>query len=130
ETQVYMRLLKSDLLDILEACADHTLANVVSSVTWERGYAVNVVLACAGYPDKITTGQTVSGIADAEKMEGVVVFHAGTVYEDGVCKTAGGRVLGVSAVGQTPKEAVDRAYAAVAKIHFEGMQYRKDIGAK
>ena len=130
ETQVYMRLLKSDLLDLIEACVDHTLGNVLSKVEWVRGYAVNVVLASGGYPEAYKKGFPITGIADAEAMEGIVVFHAGTAYEGPDLVTNGGRALGVSALGTTPKEAVSKAYAAVQKIHFEGMQYRKDIGAK
>lgn len=129
ETQVYMRLLQSDLLDLLEACVDHTIAAVLPSVSWRRGYAVTVVLAAEGYPKEYTTGVPITGIADAEALDEVVVFHAGTAYSGGYT-TAGGRVLGVSAFAITPEDAVARAYAAVEKIRFEGMQYRKDIGLK
>ncbi|HTR18650.1 MAG TPA: phosphoribosylamine--glycine ligase [Candidatus Paceibacterota bacterium] len=130
ETQVYMRLLKSDLLDLLEACVDHTLGNLLSKVEWVRGFAANIVLASGGYPDSYKKGFPITGIDEAEAMEGIVVFHAGTAFKDGSLVTNGGRVLGVSALGGTPKDAIDKAYAAVQKIHFEGMHYRKDIGAK
>lgn len=127
ETQVYMRLLKSDLLDILEASADGELAG--TNIEWHSGFAVNVVLASGGYPDEYKKGFPITGIEEAEKVQGIVVFHAGTVY-DTELKTAGGRVLGVSAVGGTLKEALSRAYEAVELIHFKDKYFRRDIGAK
>jgi len=130
ETQVYMRLLKNDLLDLLEACVDRTLSNLISKVEWARGYAANIVLTSDGYPDAYQKGFPITGIQDAEAMEDIVVFHAGTKREDETLVTNGGRVLGVSAFASNPKDAIGKAYAAVQKIHFEGMHYRKDIGAK
>ncbi|MCR4280770.1 MAG: phosphoribosylamine--glycine ligase [Candidatus Kaiserbacteria bacterium] len=127
ETQVYMRLMKTDLLDILEACADGKLAG--KRIEWDSGFAVNVVLASGGYPDEYKKGFPITGIEEAEKVQGVVVFHAGTVY-DGVLKTSGGRVLGVSAVGDTLKGAIEKAYTACDLINFEGKYFRRDIGAK
>jgi phosphoribosylamine--glycine ligase len=129
ETQVYMRLLKSDLLDLLEACSDHTLSTVKDFVQWERAFAVTIVLASGGYPGEYETGYAITGIEEAEKIPGVVVFHAATKFE-GELRTAGGRVLGVSATGLSLKLALETAYKAVGMIHFEGMQYRRDIGAK
>lgn len=129
ETQVYMRLLKSDLLDALEACADGTLAERHIKLDWNKGFAANIVLASGGYPDAYQKGFLITGIEEAEKIESVVVYHAGTVF-DGQLKTNGGRVLGVSATGDSLKQALDRAYQAITKIHFEGMHYRRDIGAK
>ena len=126
ETQVYMRLMKSDLFEILDACVEGTLKEHM--LEWEGGFAVNVVLASGGYPDAYQKGIPIRGIDEAEKVPGVVVFHAGTVYE-GILKTAGGRVLGVSAVGATLKEAIDRAYQAAELIRFEGKYCRRDIGA-
>ncbi len=128
ETQVYMRLLKSDLLDLLEASADGALAS--KTIELNSGFAVNIVLASGGYPDAYKTEFPITGIEEAEKVEGVVVFHAGTKNENSQLVTAGGRVLGVSAIGGTLKQALDRAYEAVGKIHFEGMHFRRDIGAK
>lgn len=134
ETQVYMRLMKSDLLDVLEACVDGTLAR--QKIKWHSGFAVNIVLASGGYPDAYKKGLPISGIEDAEKVLGVVVFHAGTRYEENkglrnpYLITSGGRVLGVSAVGGTLKEALDRAYKAADCIQFEGKYFRRDIGAK
>ena len=130
ECQVYMRLLKSDLLDLLEACTDHRIDDIKRSVEWGRIFAVNIVLASGGYPDAYQTGFPIIGIKEAEKLDGVVVFHAGTTFENNQLVTSGGRVLGVSAVGETLKQALDRAYEAIGKIHFEGMHYRHDIGAK
>jgi phosphoribosylamine--glycine ligase len=127
ECQVYMRLLKTDILDLLEACVDGTLREL--PLEWAPGFAANIVVASGGYPGEYKKGLPIAGIEEAEKVQGVVVFHAGTVL-DGELKTSGGRVLGVSAVGDTLQDALDCAYEAVGKIHFEGMYYRRDIGAK
>jgi phosphoribosylamine--glycine ligase len=88
-----------------------------------------VVLAAAGYPGTPRKGDVITGIEDAEAL-GAVVFHAGTRLGARGLETAGGRVLGVTASGATLQEAIDRVYAAVSRIHFEGMHYRRDIGAK
>jgi phosphoribosylamine--glycine ligase len=130
ECQVYMRLLRSDLLDLLEASVDSNIFAIKHAVEWDQGFAVNIVLASGGYPDEYKKGLPITGIEEAEKISGVVVFHAGTKMDNGQLVTTGGRVLGVSAVGGTLKEALDSAYKAIDKIHFEGMQYRHDIGAK
>lgn len=127
ETQVYMRLLKSDLLDVLEACVDGKLAD--SAIEWNTGFVVNIVLASGGYPDAYKKGLPIAGTEEAEKVSSVVVFHAGTSFDENL-KTSGGRVLGVSATGETLKEALDRAYEAAEKITFEGKYYRRDIGAR
>lgn len=127
ETQSYMRLLKTDLLDILEACVDGTLAEL--TIEWHPGFAVCVVIASDGYPDEYKKGVSLRGIAEAECVSDVVIFHSGTNF-DGELKTSGGRVLGVSAIGNTLSDALDRAYEAARLIQFEGMQYRNDIGAK
>lgn len=130
ETQVYMRLLKSDLLDLLEASVDGTIDAIRRDVAWHRGFAANIVMASGGYPDAYQTGFPITGIEEAERDEHVIVFQAGTKIDAGQLVTAGGRVLSVSAIGGTLKQALDRAYAAVDKIHFEGMHFRRDIGAK
>src|SRR3989344_5046087 len=127
ECQVYMRLLKTNLLDILEASADGKLAG--ERIEWNPGFAVNIVLASGGYPDAYKKGFPITGIEEAEKVEGVVVFHAGTLYEKEL-KTSGGRVLGVSAVGDTLQSALASAYKAVELIQFKGKYFRRDIGAK
>ncbi|MEY4747638.1 MAG: hypothetical protein RLZZ416_687 [Candidatus Parcubacteria bacterium] len=130
ECQVYMRLLKNDLLDLFEASVDGGISEMKETVEWEKGFAVNIVLASGGYPGVYEKGLPISGLDEANAMEGIVVFHAGTKYENGSLLTNGGRVLGVSATGMRLKEALDRAYEAAGKIRFEGMQYRRDIGAK
>jgi phosphoribosylamine-glycine ligase len=127
ETQVYMRLLDSDLLDLIEASVDGTLSE--HAPRWRSVYAANVVLASQGYPDAYPKGLPISGIENAEAMKGSTVFHAGTKRaESGSLVTNGGRVLGVSAIGATLDEALDRAYAAADKIQFEGKYVRRDIG--
>ncbi|MBU2219901.1 phosphoribosylamine--glycine ligase, partial [Patescibacteria group bacterium] len=85
--------------------------------------------ASGGYPGKYKKGITIFGITEAEKVPGVVVFHAGTMYSNQL-RTSGGRVLGVTAVGETLQETLNRAYEAIRFIKFKGMQYRKDIGTK
>ena len=127
ETQSYMRLLKTDLLDILEACVDGTLAEL--TIEWHSGFAVCVVIASGGYPDEYKKGVPLRGIAEAERVSNVVIFHAGTNFENEL-KTSGGRVLGISAIGDTLRDALDRAYEAARLIQFEDMQYRRDIGAR
>lgn len=128
ETQVYMRLLKSDLLELLNAGVDGELTQVAPQ--WRPGFAVCVVMTSAGYPDgKIKTNVLIDGLERASKVPGVVVFHAGTKGTNRV-RTAGGRVLAVTAVGDTLPKAVDRAYQGVDQISFNGMRYRRDIGAK
>ena len=128
EAEVYMRLLKSDAFDLFNACIDGTLADF--KVEWHDGFAVSVIIASAGYPDVYKKGLQISGIEDAEKIENVTVFHAGTKFENGTLVTDGGRVLSVTAIGPTLKAALDKAYEAADKIQFEGKYYRRDIGAK
>jgi phosphoribosylamine--glycine ligase len=128
ETQTYMRLLKTDLLEIFNAIVDKKLSML--KVDWDEGFACNIVLASGGYPGNYEKGKVIMGIGDAEQYEDIVVFHAGTKIENGNLVTNGGRVLGVSATGATLKEALAKAYKAIEKISFEGMQYRKDIGKK
>ena len=127
ETQSYMRLLKTDLLDILEACVDGTLAEL--AIEWHSGFATCVVIASGGYPDEYKKGVPLHGVAEAERVSNVVVFHAGTIFENEL-KTSGGRVLGISATGDTLRDALNSAYEAAQLIQFEGMHYRSDIGAK
>jgi phosphoribosylamine--glycine ligase len=127
ETQSYVRLLETDLLDILNACVDGALHEI--DIRWSDQSVVTVVVASEGYPGAYPKGRAITGIADAEKLPGVVVFHAGTTTKDGRVITNGGRVLGVSAIGATLAEARDRAYEAVKLVKFEGMQYRTDIAA-
>ncbi len=128
EAQPILMRLKTDLLDLIEAALSEKLDSVTPA--WDNRAAVCVVLASAGYPGSYETGKEIHGLEDVEKMEDVMVFHAGTALKDGKYVTAGGRVLGVTALGNTIKEAIDRAYDAVSKISWEGMHYRTDIGRK
>jgi phosphoribosylamine---glycine ligase len=128
ETQPTLMRLRSDLGELLVALAERRLASVQAH--WSPSPAVCVVLASAGYPGKPDTGKVIEGIAGAESLAGVKVFHAGTEFRDMKLLNSGGRVLGVTAIAESLPAAVERAYAAVNKIQFEGMHYRHDIGAK
>jgi phosphoribosylamine--glycine ligase len=97
------------------------------TVEWDTRAAVTVVLAAPGYPGKYETGKPISGLNEAAKLEDVRIFHAGTKRANGEIRTAGGRVLAVTALGSTIKEARQRAYDAVSPIQFENCQYRRDI---
>jgi phosphoribosylamine--glycine ligase len=128
EAEVYMRLLDSDLYDILTACAAGTLDP--GTVTWKDGFAVSVVAASPGYPDSYPKGLPITGIDEAEKLDDIVVFHAGTKRNGDQILTNGGRVLNVTATGATLDKALDKAYAAIKLINFDGMHYRTDIGRR
>lgn len=131
EAEVYMRLLQSDAFDLFNACIDGTLASF--PVKWNQGYATSIILASAGYPDSYNKGLPITGIDDAERIESVIVFHAGTKILEASplgLVTDGGRVLSVTATGDTLRQALERAYEAADKIQFEGKYYRRDIGAK
>ena len=125
ETQVVLPMLKTDLMEIFEAVTDGRLKEV--KIEWEEGACVCVVLASGGYPLHYEKGKE---ITVGELDEGVMLYHAGTKRENGVLKTNGGRVLNVCAKGRTVEEARAKAYANVAKIRFDGMHYRTDIGIK
>lgn len=128
ETQVYLPRLKSDLLDLIEASIDGHLDQV--DLEWSDDACVCVVLASGGYPGSYAKGKPISGLADAEALPQTKVFHAGTASKDGGTVTNGGRVLGVTSWAPTLQAARDAAYAAVAKIQFDGMQFRRDIAGK
>lgn len=128
ETEVYMRLFDGDLYSVFESCVDGNLDP--SAVKWRNGYAATIILASGGYPGKYETGLPISGIDKAEKIDNVIVFHAGTKKTESGFVTAGGRVLNVTATGNTLNEALATAYKAVNLIHFEGMHYRTDIGRR
>ncbi len=129
ETQVYMRLLETDVLEIFEACAGGWLETV--DIRWKMNMsACNIVLASGGYPGVYEKGKEITGVGKAEKDPRVVVFHAGTKMDGEKLMTAGGRVFGVSAVAATLQEALNIAYEAIPHIHYWGVQYRKDIGRK
>ena len=132
ETQVLMRRLQSDLLDLIEATIDGRLSSV--QPVWDERAAVCIVLASGGYPCPIEKGKVITGLEEVEVEEAsadpdVVIFHAGTALKNGMVVTNGGRVLGVTALGETIEEARTKAYAAADKIAFEGKQLRRDIGA-
>lgn len=124
ETQVVLPLLHTDLVDIMEACADGNLADI--NIEWDNKAAVCVVLAAGGYPGIYHKGDVIIGLDNAE-AQGAMVFHAGTATKNGQVVTQGGRVLGVTAVADNLRNAVDKVYQAVPIIAFDGMQYRKDI---
>jgi phosphoribosylamine--glycine ligase len=131
ETQPLMLRLKTDLLDLLEAVVDDRLDEFADAgLEWDPRPAVCVVLCSGGYPGKYTTGKLVTGLDEAAKLPDVQVFHGGTKLENGHVLTDGGRVLGVTALGDTLEAARANAYAAVEKIRFPGMFFRRDIGAK
>jgi phosphoribosylamine--glycine ligase len=127
ETQPLMMRLRSDLLQLFLAWRERQLAAI--EARWTPNPAVCVVLASGGYPGKYETGKPISGIDAAEAIGGIKVFHSGTRLEDDRLVTAGGRVLGVTAVGEDLPSAIERAYLAEGKIQFEGMHFRRDIGA-
>lgn len=128
ETQVVLPRLKTDIVEIFNAIIDERLDSV--KIEWEDNAAVCVILASGGYPGKYQTGLEITGLEEAETDSSVVVFHAGTKLESGSYFTAGGRVLGVTAVADNMDNAREKAYAAVDKIHFDGMHFRRDIGVK
>lgn len=124
ETQVILPRLKSDLLELLEATIDGTLDR--TTIEWDERAAVTVVLASGGYPNKYDVGKPIVGLETA-CPQGVHIFHAGTRRENGNVVTAGGRVLAVTALGESVAAARTRAYEAVSQIDFEGCHYRRDI---
>jgi phosphoribosylamine--glycine ligase len=128
ETQPILMRLKNDLLEVLLAVCDGKLDEV--TLNWDPRPAVCVVMASGGYPGDYKKGFKISGLEEASRLKDVMVFHAGTKQQDGDIVTDGGRVLGVTALGQTIKEAKKKAYEAVNLIKFEGAYYRKDISDK
>lgn len=128
ETQVILPLLETDLINLIEASIEGRLDSFDTKCY--NKCAVCVVLASGGYPGKYETGKPITGLDDAAAIDGVTIFHAGTKLMDGQVVTSGGRVLGVTGVGESFREARDRAYAGASKIKFENMQYRTDIGAR
>ncbi len=127
ETQVVLPLLESDLFAIMRAVREGRLAE--TDIHWKKESAACIVLASGGYPEKYESGKLISGLEDAETA-GATVYHAGTKKTDAGYVTAGGRVLGVTALGDTLADAVHSAYAAAEKIHFEGAHMRRDIGSR
>lgn len=125
ETQPILSRLKTDLMDIALAITDERLAEI--NLEWKPDAAVCVVMASKGYPGAYEKGKVIKGLDDAKNIDDVFVFHAGTTFNKGKVVTAGGRVLGVTALGKDIKDAKNKAYKAIEKIHFSGMNYRKDI---
>lgn len=126
ETQVVLPRLETDLVDIVEAVCNETLSDL--EIKWKDGAAACVVMASGGYPGSYQKGIEIEGLDENGQVEGATVYHAGTAQKDGKLVTNGGRVLGVTATGDTLESALEQAYAAVKKIHFDGVHYRKDIG--
>jgi phosphoribosylamine---glycine ligase len=124
ETQPLMQRISSDFGDLLWSAAHTQLAG--STIGWNPGASVCVVMAAAGYPGTPRTGDVITGIEDC----GAVVFQAGTSRTGRGLTASGGRVLGVTASGETLPAAIENTYAAVGRIHFDGMQFRRDIGRK
>ena len=125
ETQAVLPLLDGDLAEIMLACAQGTLRPEM--VKWSNRAAVCVVMASGGYPGSYAKNIAITGLQEAGKLQDVVVFHAGTKAANGQVVTSGGRVLGVTAVGDNIADAKEKAYAAVDRIHFENAHYRTDI---
>ena len=123
-----MPRLQNDLVDVMLACAEQRLDEV--ELSWRDDWAVSVVLTSAGYPGSYEKGKVITGIEDAEALDGVTVYHAGTREQDGQILTNGGRVIDVTALGATFEEARNLAYAACEKIDFEGKTLRHDIGLR
>jgi len=128
ECQPLLMRMKSDIVPVLLAVANGDLSGV--EIEWHDKAAVCVVLAAGGYPGDYQKGDRIAGLSEAATIEDLVVFHAGTKSDQGGILTNGGRVLGVTALGDTVPEAIERAYQGVAKISWPEVHYRKDIGAK
>jgi phosphoribosylamine--glycine ligase len=128
ETQPVMARLESDLIDIIEGILGGRLSKM--EIRWKPDSAVCVVMASAGYPGSYEKGVEITGIEKAAALPGVMVFHSGTARRNGKVVTDGGRVLGVTGLGASVAAAIDRAYAGVRDIYFEGAHYRHDIGAR
>jgi phosphoribosylamine--glycine ligase len=128
ETQPILMRLDSDLLEAFEACVEGRVSE--GDFTWSQDSTVCVVMASAGYPGDYASGKKIDGLAQADEVPGVKVFHAGTSFKDGSYFTSGGRVLGVTARGANLAAAVQAAYQATEQIKFEGAQYRRDIASR
>jgi phosphoribosylamine---glycine ligase len=128
ETQPILIRMESDLIEALEASIEGRVSE--GNFKWSPDASVCVVMSSGGYPGTYEMGKRIDGLEEAAAIEGVKVFHAGTSKRDGAYYTAGGRVLGLTARGRDLHIAVERAYAACAKIHFDGAHYRKDIAAR
>ncbi len=128
EAQPLLMRMKSDIVPVLQACARGELQQ--DSIDWHDMSAVCVVMASGGYPAHFAKGFAINGLNAAAQMEDLMVFHAGTALKEGKIVNNGGRVLGVTGLGNTVKSAIDKAYAGVDKIRWDGVHFRKDIGAR
>ena len=128
ETEVILPRLNSDLVSVMLAVVEERLAEI--RLSWKRDSCVCVVLSSKGYPGSYEKGKEITGLDSFKGVKNVVVFHSGTKSDNGKFFTDGGRVLGVTALGKTIEMAITNAYAAVEKIKFEGIYYRKDIGRR
>jgi phosphoribosylamine--glycine ligase len=128
ETQPVLMRMKGDIVPILEACMKGTLSQ--HRIEWDNRPSVCVVMASKGYPGDYEKGKVIEGLKEVSRMEGVFVFHAGTAFKDGQTITNGGRVLGVTGLGEDIPRAIERTYQAVKKISWEGVHCRTDIGQK
>ena len=128
ECQPLLMRMKSDIVPVLLAAANGDLSGI--ELEWHDKAAVCVVMASGGYPGDYRKGDLITGLDTAATLDDVYVFHAGTALKDGRCVTSGGRVLGVTALGDTVEKAVFQAYQAVETISWDGVQFRKDIGKK
>ena len=126
EAQVVLPRLRTDLVDIIEAVIDERLSEI--NIEWSDEATACVVMASGGYPLAYKKGLEITGLDENGQVDGATVYHAGTKYEDGKFLTNGGRVLGITACGSTLDDALAKAYAAVGRISFDGVHYRKDIG--
>ena len=127
ETQVVLPRLKTDIVDIFEAIDNETLSDL--DVEWSDDACACVIMASGGYPKSYPKGIEITGLSNGQ-LDGVTVYHAGTKLQDNKLVTSGGRVLGVTALGDTLENALKKSYDAVEKIHFEGVHYRRDIGKR
>jgi len=128
ETQPALMRMKGDIVPILEACIRGDLSK--RSIEWDPRTAVCVVMASKGYPGTYEKGKVIKGLDEVSGMKDIFVFHSGTTRKDGEIVTNGGRVLGVTGLGEGIQKAIERTYQAVEKIRWEGVRYRKDIGHK
>jgi len=129
ETEAILPRLKSDLVEVMLAATEGELIKI-KNLSWDERACVCVVCASGGYPGDYTKDKEIKGLDEAEKLRDIVVFHAGTRRSGNKIFTSGGRVLGVTGLGVTIEDAIKKTYAAVGKINFEGMHFRRDIGAK
>jgi phosphoribosylamine--glycine ligase len=127
EAQAFVMLLAEDIMKILDFAHGKSLD---TEAIWRPGYAVSITLASGGYPGEYRSGFPITGIEEANRLDGVQVFHAGTAMKDGQLVTAGGRVLSVAAYAKSLQDALAHAYEAIKTISFEGMHYRRDIAQR